>query len=93
MNSRQSHHYGSTLAVLFSFVLLLCSAGCTKYADMDDLEKLDEAKQAAISAEAELNQAQAERRRMLREIEAKRQELEDAKREQEIVKQRLSGSP
>ncbi len=66
--------------------------GCTKYADLDDLEKLEEAKQAAISAEAELNQTKAEEKRLSGEIKALKLELKEVEEEREVVKRRVAAA-
>jgi len=67
----------TTLALVAAFSAgMMLSAGCTKYAGSDDLKRLEEAKQAAISAEKELEKARAERRQVEKELSDKQKELE-----------------
>lgn len=74
------------LALLFG---LLISTGCTKYASPEDLQRLEEARKAALAADKELGRIQAERQDVESELAAKNVELEAAKEELELVKQRL----
>ncbi len=66
------------LALAFAFGLLL-STGCTKYASTEDLQKLEEARKAALSAEKELDRIEAERRDVEDELAAKETELQATK--------------
>ena len=68
------------LALVFTAGVLV-SGGCTKYAGPDDLQKLDEAKKAAITAEKELDKVKAERKTVEKELADKEKELEAAKGE------------
>jgi len=67
---------------------LLGATGCTKYASPDDMKKLKEAEQAAISAEKEQSKVVAERQKLEAELAAKQQELQEAEAELEHVKSR-----
>lgn len=62
--------------------------GCTKYASQDDLNTLDEANNAAVSAEKELAMVEKERRQLENDLSQKEGELADAKAEFEKVKNR-----
>lgn len=64
----------------------LIAVGCTKYASPDDLKRLDEAQAAALSAEKELEQVRAERRKLEQDLAAKQRELEHAKADLDAVK-------
>lgn len=65
------------LALLFAAGSMM-SVGCTKYASPDDLQRLEEARKAAISAEKELDNKKDERM-------AVEQELADVKAELNTV--------
>jgi len=67
---------------------LLAVGGCTKYASPDDLKKLDEANQAALSAEKQLDQTKSERMGLEKQLAAKQAELDSTKAEFEKVKTR-----
>ena len=69
-------------------ISLLMSVGCTKYASPDDLKKLDEANKAAVSAEADLDHAKADRMALEKKVAAKQADLDAAKAEFEKVKTR-----
>jgi len=64
------------------------SVGCTKYASQDDLKTLDEVRQAAISAEKELDKVKSERQQLEKELVVKQQDLKNAEQELEKVKNR-----
>lgn len=76
------------LALVFAFGLLT-SVSCTKYASLEDLQNLDEARKAAVAAEKELDRVKAERSDVEKELAGKEAELVAAKQELELVKQRL----
>ncbi len=63
-------------------------SGCTKYASQDDLNSLEEANKAAVSAEKELAKVEKERRHLENELSQKEGELADVKAEFEKVKTR-----
>ena len=68
------------LAIVF-IVSLFTMGGCTKYASQDDLEQLNEYKQAAVSAEKELDKVKAERQKLEEELADRKKELKEAKEE------------
>lgn len=76
-----------TCAMLVLFVTALTS--CTKYASPDDLQNLDEAKQAAQSAEKELAQMKSDRKKVEMELTETKQELSSAEAEKEAVSVRV----
>lgn len=76
---------GTFVIILFS-VSLLGTVGCTKYASQDDLQNLEENRQAAVSAEKDLERVKSERTQLEKERDAKKAELQDAERELERVK-------
>ncbi len=54
---------------------LLASVGCTKYASQEDLQQLEAARKAAISAEKELEKTKDERKMVEQELAGKEAEL------------------
>lgn len=79
------------IKVALSFALcisLVVVGGCTKYASQDDENTLNEASQAAVSAEKELAKVVKERKQLEKELSQKEGELSDAKAELENVKTR-----
>lgn len=84
-----------TLSVRLGRVLggvVICAGlllgGCTKYASQGDLKRLDEAQQAAVSAEQDQQKAETDRRAIENQIAGKKAELDAAKAELEAVKSR-----
>lgn len=65
------------------------STGCTKHPNEEQLQALEETKQAALSAEQTLEQKKREKSDLERQLEQKKRELQKAKDEQEAVKRRL----
>ncbi len=75
--------------VLCAFIAgTLAFGGCTKYASPDDLKKLDAADKAAVSAERDVEKAKSERRGLEKQVNNKKAELDAAKAELELVKNR-----
>jgi len=68
---------------------ILLSVGCTKYASQDDLQRLEEARRAAISSEKELDKKKTERKTVERELADIEAELKTAQNELEYVKTHL----
>jgi septal ring factor EnvC (AmiA/AmiB activator) len=67
----------------FSFV------GCTKHPNAQQLQALEEQKNAALAAENTLEERRREKSRLESQLNQKRKELQDAKTELEEVKKRL----
>jgi septal ring factor EnvC (AmiA/AmiB activator) len=76
------------LATLFA-VSLLTMTGCTKHPSDEQLQALEEQKQAALAAEKTLEDKRSEKNRLESELNRKKKELQDAKNELAAVKQRL----
>ena len=82
----------------YGLVLLLCaftlssifSIGCTRHANQDQLNALDQQKAAAESAERALVDCEGEMESLQKELDAKKKELDDVKAEKEKVEQRLA---
>jgi chromosome segregation ATPase len=81
-----------TILVIVSvacLVLSLSIGGCTKHPNEDQLQALEEQRKAAIAAEEELAKCQQEKADLDRELAEKKQKLEDAKSEKDLVTKRL----
>lgn len=82
-----------TILVIVSvacLVLSLSIGGCTKHPNEQQLQALEEQRKAAIAAEDELAKCQQEKADLDRELAEKKQKLEDAKSEKNLVTNRLS---
>jgi len=80
----------STVVVTVVFAAgILLSVGCTKYASQDDLQRLEEARRAAISAEKELDKTKADRKNVERDLADIEAELKTAQNELDYVKNNL----
>jgi len=82
-----------TILVIVSvacLVLSLSIGGCTKHPNEQQLQALEEQRKAAIAAEEELAKCQQEKADLDRELAEKKQKLEDAKSEKDLVTKRLS---
>jgi len=82
---RKAPMTGLTILLMVAFITV---SGCTKYASQDDLQRLQEARQAALSAEKELDKLTPERKSLEEELSRKQQELLEAQQELENVKKR-----
>lgn len=76
------------LAVLF-MVSSFSFMGCTKRPNAEQLQALEEQKNAALSAENTLEERRREKSRLESQLAQKKKELEEAKAELEEVKKRL----
>jgi len=65
----------------------LLAAGCTKYANEENLASLENAKKAALAAEKLQQEKQAEKADLQRELAAVQADLEKARGELEGIKQ------
>ncbi len=80
-----------SVAVLLAFMLgSLTLSGCTKYANEDELRKLDEKQAAALAAEKKVQELEAEKADLERELQAKKAELDKTNKEKAVVQERLS---
>ena len=68
---------------------LIMSVGCTKYASPDDLQRLEEARKAAVSAEKEVDKVKAEHKQVEQDLAKKESELKAVQEELEYVKTHL----
>ncbi len=83
---RKLYHLVLALFVVSSFSFI----GCTKHPNAEQLQALEEQKNAALSAENTLEQKRNEKSRLESELSKKRRELQETKNELEVVKQRLA---
>jgi len=81
-----------TLVIVTAAMLLVLMAftGCTKYANEQQLQALEETKAAAQAAEQALDDCKGETASLEGQLAEKKQALEDMKKEQENVSQRLA---
>ncbi|RMF57213.1 MAG: hypothetical protein D6743_19265 [Calditrichaeota bacterium] len=81
------------IVLSFCAVLLVVSSfsfvGCTKHPNAEQLQALEEQKNAALSAENTLEERRREKSRLESELNQKRKELQETKDELEAVKKRL----
>jgi len=76
----------SLLILVLFLVGMLSSTGCTKYASEDQLKALEDAKNAALSAERRVEELKAEKAQLEKDIAAKRQELRKLTRDRDAVR-------
>ncbi len=82
-----------TILVIVSVIGLILSlslGGCTKHPNEKQLQALEEQRKAALGAEEQLAKCQQQKADLGRELAEKKQKLEDAKSEKEVVTNRLS---
>ncbi len=64
--------------------------GCTRHPNAEQLQALEEQKNAALSAENTLEERRREKSRLESELNQKRRELQETQNELELVKQRIA---
>ena len=84
--------YSSISLILIALFMLSTFSfmGCTKHPNAEQLQALEEQKNAALAAEQTLEERRREKSRLESELNQKRKELQAAKDELELVKQRLA---
>ncbi|MFQ5648626.1 MAG: hypothetical protein ACE5IY_01680 [bacterium] len=87
---RRLYNSVSLLIVALLVVSAFSFVGCTKHPNTEQLQQLEEQKNAALSAEQTLEERRREKSRIESETNQKRKELQAAKDELELVKQRLA---
>ncbi len=75
--------------ILSSLAVIALLIGCTQHPDEEQIQKLEETKSAALSAEKKLSEKKKERSDLEAQLEAKKAELAKVKAEKERVKQKL----
>jgi len=80
-----------TLMLVTLFVMSSVSfMACTRRPNAEQLQALEEQKNAALSAESTLEEKRREKSKLESELNAKKKELQDTKAELEEVKKRLA---
>lgn len=82
-----------TLVLLSVTILLICIfalSGCTKYANDQQLQALEETKAATLAAEEALADCKGETTKLEGKLAEQKKELESVKKEKEAVSQRLA---
>ncbi len=82
----------STLIIALFVVSTFSFVGCTRHPNAEQLQQLEEQKNAALSAEQTLEERRREKSRLESELNQKKKDLQAAKSELELVKQRLAES-
>lgn len=79
---------GLVICMLASLSLV----ACTKHPSKEQLQALEEARNAAAAAEAQLAQKRAERDALLKQLQEKKATLQKAQAEKTAVSARMSGN-
>ncbi len=81
------------LGLLLVFVVaLVLGTGCTKYASEEDLQALEDQRNAALAAEQSLEDCEQETSRMERMKAEKEAELQEVRAEKQAVKRRMDAN-
>lgn len=84
--------FSTSILMLFIALFVLSSfslVGCTKHPNTEQLQALEEQKNAALSAENTLEEKRREKGKLESELNQKKQVLQDTKNELEEVKKRI----
>ena len=87
---RKASKVVSLFVIALFVVSFLSLIGCTKHPNAEQLQALEEQKNAALSAENTLEEKRREKSRLESELNQKQKELQEAKNELEEVKKRLN---
>lgn len=71
-------------------IIILALSGCTRYANEQQLQALEETKAAAMSAEEALDDCKSETQELESQLSEAKQALEDMQEEKEAVSKRLA---
>lgn len=77
------------LLLIAIFAVSLLFSGCTRYANKEQLSKLDQSEQAAIAAEKALADKQTEKAQLEKNLAEKQKELDAKKAEKDAIKEKL----
>ncbi|HFE63448.1 hypothetical protein B1H10_01330 [candidate division KSB1 bacterium 4484_188] len=90
----------SKLKKLVSFVLvgafslsLLIAAGCSRHPNTEQISKMEEARSACLASEQKLNEKVKANEELQRQLDQKKANLDELKKEKETMQQRLSNWP
>jgi len=76
----------SFLILILFLVGMLSSTGCTRYASEEQLKALEDARNAALSAERRVEELKVEKAQLEKGIAVKRQELQKLTRDRDAVR-------
>ncbi len=74
------------IITVFLITILIIGTGCAKYAGQDDLQRLEEAKKASVSAEKTLNNLKGERQELENKLKDMQQEFAKVEKDLEVAK-------
>ena len=77
------------LAMVALLAATFAWTGCAKHPSQEQLQQLEETKQAALAAEQQLSQCQQEKADLEKQLKAKQDELAKAKSEKSMVESKL----
>lgn len=89
---KKIYNFLSLVVIALFVVSSLSFIGCTKHPNAEQLQALEEQKNAALAAENTLEEKRREKSRLESELNQKKKELQEAKNELEEVKKRLGES-
>lgn len=90
MREKMKSYVAKGLAICMLASLSLVA--CTKHPSKEQLQALEEARNAAAAAEAQLAQKRAERDALLKQLQEKKAALQKAQAEKTAVSARMSGN-
>ncbi|MCG3118380.1 MAG: hypothetical protein ALAOOOJD_00569 [bacterium] len=90
MREKMKSYVAKGLAICLLASLSLVA--CTKHPSKEQLQALEEARNAAAAAEAQLAQKRAERDALLKQLQDKKAALQKAQAEKTAVSARMSGN-
>lgn len=76
----------SLLILILFLVGMFSTTGCTKYASQEQLKALEDAKNAALSAEKRVEELKVEKAQLEKDIAVKKQELQKLTRDRDAVR-------
>ena len=79
----------TTWVLTSGFAASLALAGCTRHPNEEQLQTLEETKQAALAAEQQAQQCDSEKASLASQLDQKKRELKDAQDEKAAVQSRL----
>ncbi len=77
------------LVGVFSISLFLAT-GCSRHPNTEQIQKMEEARSACLSAETKLNETRKQREDLEAKLAQKKAELENLQKEKEMIQQRLN---
>jgi hypothetical protein len=90
MREKMKSYFAKGLAICMLASLSLVA--CTKHPNQEQLQALEEARNAAAAAETQLAQKRADRDALLKQLQDKKEALQKAQAEKTAVSARMSGN-